>query len=81
MGSLTINNLEESIKALLSIRAVHNGRSIEEEARQILRDALLEDGNSSQNLAEVIHKRFAEIDGIDQIPTISREPIREPPQF
>ncbi len=35
MASLTIDNFEESIKALLHIRAAHNGRSIEEEARQI----------------------------------------------
>ena len=77
MASLTIRNLEESIKALLSIRAAHKGHSMEEEARQILRAVLLEDTNSSQNLAEAIQKRFAKIDGIDQIPIMGREPICE----
>ena len=47
------------IKVVLRIRADHHGHSMEEEVRQILRDALLEDARSSQNLAEAIQKRFA----------------------
>ena len=35
MASLTIRNLEDSIKALLRLRAAHHGHSREEEARQI----------------------------------------------
>ncbi|MDJ0900933.1 MAG: hypothetical protein QNJ55_19185 [Xenococcus sp. MO_188.B8] len=81
MASLTIRNLDDSIKALLSIRAAHHGYSMEEEARQILRAALLEKTQPSQNLAKSIQKRFAELGGIDQIPTTPREPMREPPQF
>ena len=81
MASLTIRNLEDSIKALLRIRAAHHGHSMEEEARQILRAALVANTQPSQNLAETIQKRFAELGGIDQIPTTPREPMREPPQF
>ena len=81
MASLTIRNLEEPIKALLRIRAADHGHSMEEEVRQILRKALLEDAKSPENLAEAIQKRFAELGGVDDLPTTSREPMGEPPQI
>ncbi len=81
MASLTIRNLESQIKALLSIRAAHHGHSMEEEARQILRAALLEDAQSPQNLAEAIQNPFAHHGGVDDLPTTPREPMREPVQF
>jgi plasmid stability protein len=37
MASLTIRNLEEDAKERLRVRAAQNGRSMEEEARAILR--------------------------------------------
>ena len=49
--------------------------------RDKLRAALLKNTQSPQNLAETIQKRFAELGGIDRIPTTPREPMREPPQF
>jgi plasmid stability protein len=81
MASLTIRNLEEPIKALLRIRAAHHGHSMEEEVRQILRIALLEDARSPQNLAETIQKRFVQLGGVDDLPITPREPLREPPQI
>lgn len=81
MASLTIRNLEEPLKTLLRIRAAHHGHSMEEEVRQILRDALLEDARSSQNLAEAIQKRFAELKGVEKLSIMTREPMREPPQI
>ena len=81
MASLTIRNLEEQIKALLRIRAAHHGHSMEEEARQILRAALLEDAQSPQNLAEAIQNRFAPLGGVDELTTMPREPMREAIQF
>ncbi len=35
--------------------------------------SLIEDAHSSNNLAIAIHKRFAELDGVEDLPTISRE--------
>ena len=81
MASLTIRNLEEPIKELLRIRAAHHGHSMEEEVRQILRKTLLEDSQLSENLAESIQKRFAQLGGVDDLPTSSREATRKPPQF
>ena len=40
MAAITIRNLDESIKARLRIRAASHDRSMEEEARAILREAL-----------------------------------------
>jgi len=40
MASLTIRKLDEAIKAYLRVRSAHNGRSVEEEVRLILREAL-----------------------------------------
>ncbi len=81
MASLTIRNLEEPIKELLRIRAAHHGHSMEEEVRQILRNTLLKDTQLSENLAESIQKRFARLDGVDELPVSSRETMRKPPQF
>jgi plasmid stability protein len=81
MASLTIRNLEEPIKELLRIRAAYHGHSMEEEVRQILRAALLEDAQSPENLAEAIQKRFVQLGGVNDLPSSSREPMREPPQI
>src|SRR5262245_11776475 len=39
MASLTIRKLDDGLKKLLRLRAARNGRSMEDEARTILRDA------------------------------------------
>ena len=43
MAQLLVRNLEERLKARLKRRARTHGRSMEEEARDILRNALSED--------------------------------------
>jgi plasmid stability protein len=40
MASITIRRLEDSTKQKLRVRASRNGRSMEEEARQILKGAV-----------------------------------------
>ncbi len=80
MASITIRNLEDSLKTKLRIQAAHHQHSMEEEARQILRTALTSDAPDEQNLAATIRHRFASLGGVDlQLP--SREPNREPPDF
>ena len=80
MASITIRNLDERTKARLRIRAAHRRRSMEEEARQILREALAEDAKPSGNLVERIRRRLAPFGGLD-LDLPPREPIREPPEF
>ena len=40
MSALLIRNIDEKLKRALRLRAAENGRSMEEEIRQILRTAL-----------------------------------------
>ncbi|MCB2251981.1 plasmid stabilization protein [Pseudomonas chlororaphis] len=64
MASLTIRNLDDHIKERLRIEAAHNGHSMEEEARLILRRALSRTADS-QDLGTRIRARFADIGGVE----------------
>ena len=75
MASLTIRNLDDRLKARLRVRAATRGRSMEEEARQILRTVLNESEPASTNLAERIRLRFAKLGDV-QLPIAAREPVR-----
>jgi antitoxin FitA len=76
MASITIRQLEESTKRRLRIRAARHGRSMEQEAREILKTALSQP-EEQPDLAEAIRRRFAKYGGVDlKIPP--REPIPEP---
>jgi antitoxin FitA len=63
MATLTIRNLDESLMDSLRMRAASRNRSMEEEARQILREALPEATVASpipsEDLASRIRSRFA----------------------
>jgi plasmid stability protein len=65
MASITIRNLDERTKERLRIRAAHHKRSIAEEARQILLQALGDDVAQPVHLAERIRRRFAPLGGLD----------------
>lgn len=79
MASLTIRNLEDNLKADLRVRAAQHGRSMEEEARQILRQVLAP-AMPSGSLSERIHRRFAALDA-DNLPIPARRPSRPAPQW
>src|SRR5947207_144150 len=75
MASITIRNLDERTKARLRVRAAHGKRSMEEEARHILRKALSQSVAGSPDLAHAIRRRFAPLGGVDlRLP--EREPAR-----
>jgi plasmid stability protein len=79
MATLTIRQLDDKVKARLRVRAAQHGRSMEEEAREILRSAL-NASNAGRNLAEIVRRRFAPFGGVDlEIPR--RDAMREPPKF
>lgn len=80
MASITIRNFDDGLKSRLRIQAAVHGRSMEDEARDILRSALSQQAQSAANLAEAIHGRFAALGGAD-LPLAPREPMREPPAF
>jgi len=79
MASITIRRLDEGTKLRLRVRAAQNGRSMEEEARTLLKAALAEHAVAGGNLADVISARFRPLGGIQlRLPT--RQPMREPPK-
>ncbi len=78
MASITIRNLDAPTKARLRVRAAHRQRSMEEEARSILRAALAEDEPAASDLGAVIGARFRPLGGVD-LPLPARESMREPP--
>ena len=80
MASITIRKLDEGLKSRLRIQAAIHGRSMEDEARDILRSSLNQELPQVRNLAESIRARFAPLGGFD-LPEITREPMREPPIF
>jgi plasmid stability protein len=80
VASITIRNLDEPVKAKLRLRAARHGRSMEEEARHILRAALSEKPRGSDDLFAAIRRHIAPLGGVDlEIPR--RAPLREPPRF
>jgi antitoxin FitA len=80
MATLTIRNLEDPLKRRLRLRAATRNRSMEEEARQILRAALMETAAPEADLGSRIRSRFAELGGVD-LPIAPREIVRTPPDL
>ena len=77
MASITIRRLPEGTKRQLRLRAARNGRSMEQEARELLEAGLARAEPQLENLGEKIHRRFAALGGVDlKIPP--RGPIRDP---
>lgn len=80
MASITIRRLDDGVKARLRVRAARHGRSMEEEAREILRTGLTAEKKASPNLAAGIRRHFAVLSG-EEIPLQPREAMRRPPKF
>ena len=79
MATLTIRNLDDPLKSRLRMRAAARNRSMEEEARQILRAALQEPAAAqTPDLGSRIRARFAALGDV-QLPVEARQAVREPP--
>ena len=80
MASITIRNLDDETKDRLRIRAACRRRSMEDEARNILREALARERNMPWDLADAIGKRFKPFGGVElELPV--RDTMREPQQL
>ena len=80
MASITIRKLDDDVKTRLRIRAAGNGRSMEEEARAILREAVGPRPVPEKGLGTMIHELFKPLGGVElELPP--REPMRDPPRF
>ena len=79
MASITIRNLDEGVKRRLRVRAAEKGRSMEEEARDIIGRSVGE-ASPPKDLGRAIHARFAALGGVElELP--ERGPMRPPPDF
>lgn len=79
MASITIRNLDEGLKRRLRVRAAEHGRSMEEEAREIIRSAVGEQA-PPRDLANAIRARIAPLGGVE-LDLPPREAMPEPPRF
>ena len=87
MASLSIRNIEDEIKYELRVQAASHGVSMEEEARVILKEALIKKRDSKpanapgENWYQSIRKLVEENGGFDlEIPPRGKG-MREPPSF
>jgi plasmid stability protein len=82
VDSITIRNIDDRLKERLQARAAVHGQSMEDEARDILRDVLQQGVSisASANLYEAIRRVVEPLSGIE-IGIPAREPIREAPRF
>ena len=77
MATMTIRNIDDKLKAKLRVQAAMHGRSMEDEARDILRMALSVEPVSGRSLVDAIRARIEPLGGIElEFP--AREAIRAP---
>lgn len=80
MAVLTIRSLDDATMTRLRLRAGLHGRTLEDEARDILWSALSTGGQRPASLGEAIHQRFEALGGVE-MPDLRREAIRAPADF
>lgn len=70
MAQLLVRNLEESVKARLQRQANRHGHSMEQEVRDILRNAVKLESRTTVALGSRIRSRFARIGLQEEIPEL-----------
>ena len=80
MAQVIVRNLEDSVKRKLQRRAAKHGRSMEEEIRDILRNAVKEDSKSGKGLGTRIAERFRGLGFKEEIQEFRGYTIK-PPEF
>ncbi len=80
MSSLTVRNLDESVKNSLRLRAAHHGWSMEQEVRQILQNIVAPEQAGRVSFAERVNSRFLGLQ-VQSLPIPARQIARTPPIF
>jgi len=70
MAQFIVRQLEEDVKARLKRRATRHGRSMEDEVRHILRDAVKEQNQRVAKLGSRIAARFAKTGLTTELPEL-----------
>ncbi|MGH8225376.1 MAG: FitA-like ribbon-helix-helix domain-containing protein [Gammaproteobacteria bacterium] len=76
MAQFTVRNLEEDVKTRLKRRASRHGTSLENEVRQILRNALKDEGHPKAGLGSRISARFTRTGLTDDLPELHDQTAR-----
>jgi plasmid stability protein len=76
MAQFVVRNIENGVKARLQRRARRNGRSMEEEVRDILRNAVTEQDPPSKGLGTEISALFTRAGVDSDIPELRGHEIR-----
>ena len=80
MAQVIVRNLEDTVKRKLQRRAARNGRSMEEEIRDILRNAVRDEARPRKGLGTEIAELFKGIELEEPIEELRGFDIR-PPDF
>jgi plasmid stability protein len=80
MAQLVVRNLEDDVKARLRRRARRHGRSTEEEVREILRNAVKDEGAPTRPLGSRLRERFAALGLKEELPEL-RGDLARPATF
>jgi plasmid stability protein len=78
MAQFIVRRLEEGVKARLKRRAARHGRSMEEEVRDILRDAVKEKNQGVVKLGSRIAARFAKAGLTAELPELRGQVPQSP---
>jgi len=76
MAQLLVRHLDDDVKAKLQRRARRHGHSTEEEVREILRNAVRDEGNARAPLGSRLVARFAGLDLTEDVPELRGEQAR-----
>lgn len=80
MASMTIRDIDDRLKARLRVQAAQHGRSMEDEARDILRTALSTGRSRRGTLVDSIRARIEPLGGVE-LEIAPREVMRDPVNF
>ena len=80
MSSLTVRNLDESVKNSLRLRAARHGWSMEQEVRQILQKIVAPEQAAQVSFAERINSRFSGLQA-ESLLLPERQIARTPPDL
>ena len=81
MATITVRKLDPKVHEQIRIYAAQQGRSMEAQVRDILVTYVRQHQSSPKQIANRIHKRFAKIEGVDEITLPERTKTSAPIAF
>jgi len=76
VAQLLVRHLEDDVKLKIQRRAQRHGHSMEEEVREILRNAVKEEGGGQEGLGSRLAARFAGLGLMEDIPELRGQEAR-----